>query len=203
MTRQDHESPAYRVYVMAILILVYTFNFLDRQIIGILAVPIKSDLGLSDTELGVMGGLAFALFYTALGIPVAMLADRANRTWIMTIALQFVPGSGMEEVTFDQNPFGVIGVRMAKTIGVHDGGGRILNSHGQLNEKEVFRKPTKWVDYAGMIREGVAEGKDALNDAVAGSTRNTTTTNSRGQVPHYESVESKRRQHQKFHDHFL
>jgi len=51
------------------LVLVYTFNFIDRQIVGILAVPIKADLGLSDTQLGLMGGLAFALFYTALGIP--------------------------------------------------------------------------------------------------------------------------------------
>lgn len=74
-------------YVLAILVLVYTFNFIDRQIIGILAVPIKADLGLSDTELGLMGGLAFALFYTTLGVPVAMLADRKSRTWIMTIAL--------------------------------------------------------------------------------------------------------------------
>lgn len=87
MIRADTESPSYRVYVMAMLVLVYTFNFIDRQIIGILAVPIKADLGLSDTELGLMGGLAFALFYTALGIPIAMLADRKNRTWIMTVAL--------------------------------------------------------------------------------------------------------------------
>lgn len=72
---------------MFILVVVYTFNFIDRQIVGILAIPIKADLGLSDTQLGVMGGLAFALFYTVLGIPVAMLADRSNRTWIMTIAL--------------------------------------------------------------------------------------------------------------------
>lgn len=72
---------------MCVLVLVYTFNFIDRQIVGILAVPIKADLNLSDTQLGLMGGLAFALFYTALGIPVAMLADRKNRTWIMTIAL--------------------------------------------------------------------------------------------------------------------
>jgi MFS family permease len=72
---------------MVILVIVYTFNFIDRQIIGILAVPIKADLSLSDTQLGLMGGLAFALFYTALGIPVAMLADRKSRTWIMTIAL--------------------------------------------------------------------------------------------------------------------
>ena len=76
-----------RVYVLFILILVYTFNFIDRQIVGILAVPIKADLGLTDGQLGLMGGLAFALFYTGLGIPVAMLADRFSRTWIMTIAL--------------------------------------------------------------------------------------------------------------------
>lgn len=85
--RQDTMSPSYRAYVMFILVVVYTFNFIDRQIIGILAVPIKADLALSDTQLGLMGGLAFALFYTALGIPIAMLADRSNRTWIITIAL--------------------------------------------------------------------------------------------------------------------
>jgi len=76
-----------RFRVLAILVVVYTFNFIDRQIVGILAIPIKADLGLSDTQLGLMGGLAFALFYTGLGIPVAMLADRFNRTWIMTAAL--------------------------------------------------------------------------------------------------------------------
>lgn len=80
-------SPLYRGYVLFILVVVYTFNFIDRQIVGILAVPIKSDLALSDTQLSLMGGLAFALFYTFLGIPIAMLADRWNRTWIMTAAL--------------------------------------------------------------------------------------------------------------------
>lgn len=85
-----------RVYVLFILIVVYTFNFIDRQIVGILAVPIKADLGLTDSQLGLMGGLAFALFYTGLGIPVALLADRFSRTWIMTIAL--VIWSGMTAV---------------------------------------------------------------------------------------------------------
>ena len=85
--KMNPKSPTYRAYVMFILVVVYTFNFIDRQIVGILAVPIKADLGLSDTQLGLMGGLAFALFYTGLGIPVAMLADRWNRTWIMTAAL--------------------------------------------------------------------------------------------------------------------
>lgn len=73
--------------ILAMLVLVYTLNFVDRQIIGILAGSIKEELNLSDTQLGLMGGLAFALFYTALGIPIAWLADRKNRTWIITIAL--------------------------------------------------------------------------------------------------------------------
>ena len=87
MTERQDTTPAYRAYVLFILVVVYTFNFIDRQIVGILAVPIKADLGLSDTQLSLMGGLAFALFYTFLGIPIAMLADRMNRTWIMTAAL--------------------------------------------------------------------------------------------------------------------
>ena len=82
----------YRFFVLAMLILVYTFNFIDRQIIGILAGPIKAELGLSDTQLGLMGGLAFALFYTALGIPIAWVADRTSRTWIITGALALWSG---------------------------------------------------------------------------------------------------------------
>ncbi len=73
--------------MMAMLLLAYTLNFIDRQIIGILAVPIKADLSLSDAQLGLMGGLAFALFYTGLGVPIAMLADRRDRSKIMTAAL--------------------------------------------------------------------------------------------------------------------
>jgi predicted MFS family arabinose efflux permease len=88
-THAGMDSPRYRMVVLAMLVLVYTFNFIDRQIVGILAVPIKADLGLTDTQLGLMGGLAFALFYTLLGIPIAMLADRSNRTAIMTVALVF------------------------------------------------------------------------------------------------------------------
>jgi predicted MFS family arabinose efflux permease len=86
-TEHDRLLTSDRAYVLLMLVLVYTFNFIDRQIVGILAVPIKADLGLTDTQLGLMGGLAFALFYTGLGVPVAMLADRYSRTWIMTVAL--------------------------------------------------------------------------------------------------------------------
>src|SRR5579863_6629329 len=80
-------SLGYRSYVLVVLVIVYTFNFIDRQIVGILAVPIKAELHLTDSQLGLMGGLAFALFYTLLGIPIARLADRVSRTGIMTVAL--------------------------------------------------------------------------------------------------------------------
>ena len=69
--------------VLLILLLAYIFNFVDRQIIGILAVPIKAELGLTNTQLGLMGGLAFALFYSGLAIPIAWLADRKSRVNII------------------------------------------------------------------------------------------------------------------------
>lgn len=68
--------------------------------------------------------------------------------WRLVIDLEF---SAKEPVTFGKTSFGLVGVRMAKTIGVHDGGGRMLNSEGGVNEKEVFWKPAKWVDYSGPI----------------------------------------------------
>ncbi len=82
----------YRGVVLAMLLLVYTFNFLDRQILGILVGPIKADLNLTDTQLGALGGIAFALLYTSLGIPLALLADRTSRTWVITISLTIWSG---------------------------------------------------------------------------------------------------------------
>ncbi len=76
-----------RTLMMTMLVIAYTLNFIDRQIVGILAEPIKADLGLTDAELGWMGGTAFALFYTLLAIPIAMLADRRDRSWIITVGL--------------------------------------------------------------------------------------------------------------------
>src|SRR3954469_3884991 len=63
------------------------FTFLDRQILGILAQPIKADLHLTDTQFGAIGGLAFALLYSALGIPLAMLADRTSRSAVVAGSL--------------------------------------------------------------------------------------------------------------------
>ena len=73
--------------VLAMLLLVYSFNFLDRQILGILAAPIKADLGLSDKQFGAIGGLAFAMLYATLGVPMAILADRTSRSGVITAAL--------------------------------------------------------------------------------------------------------------------
>ena len=73
--------------MLAVLLVVYVFNFIDRIIIGILAPLIKADLHLTDTQLGLLGGTAFALLYTALGIPIGWLADRTGRVWIITLAL--------------------------------------------------------------------------------------------------------------------
>lgn len=80
-------SRAYRRYVLLILTLVYAFNFIDRQIIGILSPFIKADLGLDDAQLGWLKGFAFALLYTVVGIPIAWLADRYSRVNIVAISL--------------------------------------------------------------------------------------------------------------------
>jgi MFS family permease len=73
--------------VLGLLLLAYIFNFLDRQILGILAQPIKADLNLTDTEFGAIGGLAFALLYSVLGVPLAYLADKTSRTGVIAGAL--------------------------------------------------------------------------------------------------------------------
>lgn len=72
-----------------ILMIVYVLNFLDRQILNILAEPIKGDLGLSDTQLGLLAGPAFAVFYAVLGVPIARYADnpRTNRVWLISACL--------------------------------------------------------------------------------------------------------------------
>ncbi|PHR57983.1 MAG: MFS transporter [Robiginitomaculum sp.] len=85
-------SKSYRTLVMSMLVLVYAFNFLDRQIIGILAEPIKAEFDLSDKQMGLLLGPSFAILYAVLGVPIAWLADRRSRAWIMTIALTIWSG---------------------------------------------------------------------------------------------------------------
>jgi MFS family permease len=98
-----------------ILLVVYIFNFLDRQIVNILAEPIKADLGLSDTQLGLLAGPAFAVFYALLGIPIARYADKDGTNRVRLIALALAVWSAMTAVcglaqNFVQLLFARIGV---------------------------------------------------------------------------------------------
>src|SRR5580700_6887797 len=77
----------YRNYVLAMLTLVYVFNFVDRQILVILQESIKKELHLSDTGLGLLSGFTFAIFYVTLGIPIALVADKGNRRNIVAMSL--------------------------------------------------------------------------------------------------------------------
>jgi len=118
---KQQDSSGYRYLVLFLLFVVYTFNFLDRQIISILAIPIKEEMGLSDAQLGLLGGIAFAALYSTLGVPIAWLADRWNRTWIMTIALTFWSGftalSGLAQ-NFTQLFLARMGVGIGEAGGV-------------------------------------------------------------------------------------
>ena len=82
-----YEKRLYRHYVLGLLTIVYAFNFIDRQLLVILQESIKNDLMLSDTQLGLLTGFAFALFYVLAGIPIASWADRSNRRNIISLAV--------------------------------------------------------------------------------------------------------------------
>lgn len=86
-TTELYETKWYRWYVLSILTGVYTFNFIDRQILNILQIPIKAEMGLSNTQLGLLTGFSFALFYVFAGIPIARLADKGNRRNIVALSL--------------------------------------------------------------------------------------------------------------------
>jgi MFS family permease len=77
---------AYRHYAMTLLLLISIVNYLDRQVVHILAEPIKNDLGLADWQLGLLTGLAFGVLYTLLGLPIARLAERGNRPTIIAVS---------------------------------------------------------------------------------------------------------------------
>ena len=80
-------SKSYTGWVLALLLLTYTFNFIDRTIIATIGQAIKVDLKLTDAQLGLLGGFSFAVLYTILGIPIARLAERWNRVSIIALAM--------------------------------------------------------------------------------------------------------------------
>ena len=120
MDNKKLPSKNYRAFALVLLTAVYGFNFIDRQIVGILAPFIQEDLGLSNTQLGLLIGFAFALFYTVIAIPIAWLADRYNRVNILSIAL--ATWSGFTALTGMATNFWQIGLaRMG--VGIGEAGG--------------------------------------------------------------------------------
>lgn len=120
MREQNPSSKRYRGFVLFMLTLVYGFNFIDRQIVGILAPFIQADLELSNTQLGLLIGFYFALFYTVIAIPIAWMADRYNRVNILSIALAI--WSGFTALTGLASNFWQIGLaRMG--VGIGEAGG--------------------------------------------------------------------------------
>ena len=113
-------SKSYRTFALILLTIVYGFNFVDRQILGILAPFIQADLGLTNTQLGLLSGLLFAAFYTIVAIPIAWLADRYSRVNILSIAL--ATWSGFTALTGLAGNFMQMGIaRMG--VGVGEAGG--------------------------------------------------------------------------------
>jgi len=99
-------SVAYQRYALGVFLAVYIVNFIDRQIFGILIEPIRQEIDLSDTQLGLLGGIAFALFYTFAGIPIARWADVSSRKNIVAAAILI--WSGMTMFTGTAKTFGTL-----------------------------------------------------------------------------------------------
>ena len=123
-------SSKYRTFALLLLTLVYGFNFIDRQIVGILAPWIQADLNLTNTQLGLLVGLAFAAFYTIMGIPLAFLADRMNRVTLLSLALAV--WSGFTALTgYAQN---FVHIALARVgVGIGEAGGS-PPSHSMISD---------------------------------------------------------------------
>lgn len=91
-TNDTFITPSTGRYVLSVLFIVYTFNFIDRQILAILLPSIKAEFGINDTVLGFLAGPAFAVFYATLGVPIALIGDRWNRRNLVAIALALWSG---------------------------------------------------------------------------------------------------------------
>ncbi len=141
----------YRHYVLGVLLTVYTFNYLDRQIVAILLPSIKAEFTLTDTQLGLLSGVAFALFYATLGIPIAMLADRVSRKWIVTASLTI--WSGMTALSGTASSFGQMLVYRV-LVGVGEAGGS-PPAHSMISD---YYKPQERGTALGIYSLGIPIG---------------------------------------------
>jgi MFS family permease len=113
----------YRTYVLNALLLVYILNFVDRGLLAVVAPQLKPALGISDTQFGLLTGFGFALVYTTLGVPIAQLAERRHRVWIMTVCIAvwslMTALCGLSrEVTIGSITIGAFWVLLACRVGV-------------------------------------------------------------------------------------
>jgi len=138
-------------YALGILTLVYSINFIDRQLLSILQESIKADLMLSDAQLGLLTGFAFALFYTFAGLPIASLADRSNRRNIVAISLTI--WSGMTALSgLAQNYWQLLLARVG--VGIGEAGGS-PPSHSMISD--MF-PPDKRASAIGFYSTGISIG---------------------------------------------
>ncbi|WP_374408808.1 spinster family MFS transporter [Pelagerythrobacter sp.] len=146
---------SYRYFVLAILTLVYALNFVDRQLLVILQEQIKLELELSDTQLGLLSGFAFALFYVSCGIPIARWADRGVRRNIIALALTV--WSGMTAVSgLAQNYTHLLLARIG--VGVGEAGGS-PPSHSMISDMfEEKERATALSIYSVGIYIGILTG---------------------------------------------
>lgn len=148
-------STKYRTYVLLVLTGVYIFSFIDRQIITILQESIKKDLGLSDTQLGLMSGFTFAIFYVTFGIPIARLADKGNRKKIITLSL--IIWSGFTAVAgLAQNFIQLLLARIG--VGIGEAGGS-PPSHSMISDLyPPEKRATAMAVYSSGISIGILLG---------------------------------------------
>tara|TARA_R110000823_G_scaffold130015_17_gene258069 strand:- start:1190 stop:2476 length:1287 start_codon:yes stop_codon:yes gene_type:complete len=147
----DYSQPSTRYYALGLLTVVYAFNFIDRQLIAILQESIKEDLLLSDGQLGLLAGFAFAVFYVTAGIPIARWADRSNRRNI--VAGSVFIWSFMTAVSgFAQNYIQLLLARIG--VGVGEAGGS-PPSHSIISD--IF-PPEKRATALGIYSTGVNIG---------------------------------------------
>ncbi len=175
-----NRTRAASAYGLALLFLVSFFNYLDRMVIAVMVEPMKRDLGLSDTQIGLVSGLAFAFLYAVCGLPLARIADRGSRKWLLALCL--AGWSGMTALTGTVRNFGelflvrmAVGVgeagcvpsahsmigdtypaeRRAFAVGVFQAGGLLglsvgLAVAGLLTEQFGWRRTLLWIGLAGL-----------------------------------------------------
>jgi predicted MFS family arabinose efflux permease len=148
-------SKTYRNFVLVMLTLVYVFNFIDRQVLVILQESIKKELHLSDTQLGMLSGFTFAIFYVTLGIPIARLADKTNRRNTVAISL----GLWSIMTTLSGTAKNFIQLLLARTgVGVGEAGGS-PPAHAMISDYfPPSKRSTALSIYSAGIYFGVLTG---------------------------------------------